>query len=107
MGFPHANQKAERSVGLAKRVIRDAVKPNVELDPVALVKVLLTMRNTPDRDTGMSPAQMFLGRDMCDLLPGTKPKARHTGLRDTWQQVAEWRELALAPSCFPLRSGTM
>jgi hypothetical protein len=60
--FPHANQKAERSVGSAKRVIRDAVKPNVELDPVALVKVLLTMRNTPDRDTGMSPAQMFLGR---------------------------------------------
>ena len=56
MGFPHANQKAERSVGLAKRVIRDAVKPNGELDPVTLVKGLLTMRNTPDQDTGMSPS---------------------------------------------------
>ena len=50
VGFPHANQKAERSVGKAKRVIRDAVKPNGELDPVPLIKGLLTMRNTPDQD---------------------------------------------------------
>jgi transposase InsO family protein len=95
VGFPHANQKAERSVSSAMRVIRDG-----ELDPVTLVKGLLTMRNTPDQDAGMSPAQMLLGRDLRDFLPGTKPKAhltRHTDLRDTWQQVAEWRELALAP----------
>jgi hypothetical protein len=48
----------------------------------------------------MSPEQMLLGRDLCDFLPGTKPKAhltRHTELRDTWQEVADWRELALAP----------
>ena len=57
VGFPHANQKAERSVGTAKRVIRDAVKPDGELDTITLVKGLLTLRNTPDRDTGMSPAQ--------------------------------------------------
>jgi transposase InsO family protein len=100
VGFPHANQKAERSVGSAKRVIRDAVKPNGELDPVTLLKSLLTMRNTLDQDTGMSLAQMLLGRDLCDFLPGTKPKAhltRHTDLSETWQEVAEWRELAFAP----------
>ncbi len=45
VGFPHANQKAERSVGTAKRVIRDAVKPNGELDTVTLVKGLLTLRS--------------------------------------------------------------
>jgi transposase InsO family protein len=72
VGFPHANQKAERSVGSAKRVIRDAIKPNGELDPIPLVQGLLTLRNTPDRDTGMSAAQMLLGRDLRDLLP------RHT-----------------------------
>ena len=100
VGFPHANQKAERSVGTAKRVIRDAVKPNGELDTVTLVKGLLTLRNTPDRDTGMSPAQMLLGRELRDFLPGSRPKAhltRHSDLMNTWQQVAEWRELALAP----------
>ena len=85
---------------MAKRVIRDAVKPNGKLDPVTHGKGLLTMRNTPDQDTDMSPAQMLLGRDLRDFLPGTKPKAhstRQTDLRDTWQQVAGWRELALAP----------
>jgi hypothetical protein len=55
-------------------VIRDAVKPNGELDPVMLVKGLLTMRDTPDQDTGMSQAQMLLGRDLSDFLPGSKPK---------------------------------
>ena len=78
VGFPHGNQKAERSVGSAKRVIRDSVKPNGELDPVLLVKGVLTLRNTSDQDTGMSPAQMLLGRDLHDFLPGTKPKAHQT-----------------------------
>ena len=52
VGFPHANQKAERSVGAAKRLLRDVVKPSGELDTVALVKGLLQLRNTPDQDTG-------------------------------------------------------
>ena len=42
VGFPHANQKAERSVGSAERVIRNTVKPNGELDPVTLVRRLLS-----------------------------------------------------------------
>jgi hypothetical protein len=100
VGFPHANQKAEKSVRSAKRVTRASVKPHGELDPVPLVKGLLTLRNTPDQDTGMFPAQMLLGCDLGDFLPGTKPKAhptRHAELKDTWQEVADWRELALAP----------
>ena len=100
MGFPHANQKAERSVGKAKRVIRDAVKPNGELDPVPLIKGLLTMRNTPDQDTGLSPAEMLLGCQLQDFLPGTKPRPHirnRTYLKDDWKRVADWRELALAP----------
>jgi transposase InsO family protein len=72
VGFPHANQKAEKSVRSAKRVIRDG-----ELDPIPLMKGLLTLRNTPDQDTGMSPAQMLLGCDLRDLLP-TRNKAKST-----------------------------
>ena len=99
VGFPHANQKAERSVGTAKRVIRDAVKPSGELDTVTLIRGLLQLRNTPDKDTGLSPAEMLLGRQLRDFLPG-KPKPHmtsHKDLKDVWQKVAEWRELALAP----------
>ena len=48
----------------------------------------------------MSPAEMLLGRELRDFLPGAKPKAHmthHRDLRDAWQKVAEWRELELAP----------
>jgi hypothetical protein len=68
VGFPHAIQKAERSVGTAKTVIGDAVKPNGELDTFTLVRGLLTLRNTPDQDTGLSTVQMLLGRDLQDFL---------------------------------------
>ena len=56
-------------MGTAKRVIRDAVKPNRELDTVTLVKGLPTLRNTPDQDTGLSAEQMLLGQDLHDFLP--------------------------------------
>ena len=47
VGFPHADQKAERSVGTAKRVIRDAVKPNGELDTITFVKGLPEKHTQP------------------------------------------------------------
>ena len=50
--FQHVNQKAERSVGTAKRIIRESVKPSGELDTVTLIKGLLQPRNTPDQDNG-------------------------------------------------------
>ena len=99
VGFPHANQKAERSVGKAKRLIRDSVKISGELDTVNLIKGLLQLRNTPDPDTGLSPAQTLLGRQLRDFIPA-KPAAHiksHKDLSDVWKSVADWRELALAP----------
>ena len=99
VGFPHSNQKAEKAVGAAKKVIRDAVKPSGDLDPVALTKGLLQLRNTPDPDTGLSPAEMLLGRQLRDFLPikPSPPLASHKDLSELWRKVADWRELALAP----------
>ena len=68
VGFAHANQKAERSVGAAKRLLRDVVKQFGEMDTVALVKGLLQLRNTPDQDTGLLPAQMLLF-EISETLP--------------------------------------
>ena len=95
VGFPHANQKAERSVGAAKRIIRDSVKPSGELDTVTLIKGLLQPRNTPDQDNGMSPAMILLGRELRDFLPH-KPKPHMTSYKEmaiVWHNVANWREL--------------
>ena len=87
VGFPHANQKAERSVGAAKRLLRDVIKPSGEIDSVALIKGLLQLRNTPDQDTGLSPAQMLLGRELRDFLPQKKGPAikSYKDMRDKWQ----------------------
>ena len=41
VAFPHSNQKAEKSVGTAKRLIRDAVKMTGEFNSVLLIKGLL------------------------------------------------------------------
>ena len=60
VGFPNANQKAERSVAAAKRVIRDAGSPTGDLDTVKLVKGLLQLRNRPDPDTGLLLRKMMM-----------------------------------------------
>ena len=83
---------------------------NGELDPVPLIKGLLALRNTPDRDTGLSPAEMLLGRQLPDFLPGTTPKSHINNsrdLKDDWQRVADWRELALAPRGIKLHDKLM
>ena len=100
VGFPHANTRAELAVKSAKRLLRDNVSPNGSLDNVAVTRAVLTYRNTPDRDTGLSPAYMLLGRQLKDFLPSKPdhlpPLGSHKDLSSTWQEIAEWRELALA-----------
>ena len=99
--IPTANQKAERSVAAAKRVIRDAVSLTGKLNTntVKLVKGLLQLRNTPDPDKGLSPAEMLLGKQLRDFIP-SKLKPHITSSKDFQEvskSVADWRELALAP----------
>ena len=64
------------------------VKPTGELDSVSLVRGLLQLHNTPDQDTGLSPAQMLLGRELRDFLPqklGPTIK-NYKDFRDKWQE---------------------
>ena len=100
VGFAHANTRAELAVKSAKRLLRDHMSPTGGLDNVAVTRAVLTYRNTPDRDTGLSPAYMLLGRQLKDFLPSKPnqppPLGSHRDLSDTWQDIAEWRELALA-----------
>jgi hypothetical protein len=81
-------------------MLRDNMSPSGELNNVAVTRFVLQYRNTPDRDTGLSPAYMLLGRQLKDFLP-SKPNqlpaiGSHKNLSTTWQEVAEWRELDLA-----------
>ena len=95
---PHANTRAELAVKTAKRLLRENVDRTGSLNTVAMSRALLTYRNTPDADTGLSPAELLLGRKLKDFLPSipVDPLKNSKNLADGWKRTAEYRELALA-----------
>ena len=99
VGYPHANTRAELGVKSAKRLLRENIGFNGSLDTVKMSRALITHRNTPDRDTGLSPAEMMIGRKLRGFLPGKilDPELKsEQNLAQGWRELADWRELALA-----------
>ena len=64
--FPQSNGRAEAAVKSAKRILRNHVSSSGSLDNDAVVKAVLAHKNTPDRDSGRSPAEVVLGRKIPD-----------------------------------------
>ena len=91
--FPHSNQRAEVGVRTAKRMLRENISSGGNLDTNKFLRALLTHRNTPDRDTGRSPAQVVFGRPVKDFFP-VHPQQFQP--RAEWLLTAEQREIALA-----------
>ena len=91
--YPHSNQRAELGVKSAKRLIRENISPSGSLETDGFRRGLLAHRNTPDRDTGLSPAQVIFGRPIREFLPIIPMKYRP---RPEWRLTMEQRELALA-----------
>ncbi len=95
-GGAHTNSRAEIAVKTAKRLLRDNTSLSGGLNTLRMTQALSTYRNTPDRDTGLSPAYMLLGRSLKEFLPNRTPIRNSTDMSMLWQDVANWRELALA-----------
>ena len=96
VAFAHSNQRAELGVKSMKRLIRDNTCGYGSLEGNRFLQALMQYRNTPDRDTGLSPAQVIFGRNLRDFLPAPqkryKPQAQ-------WILMREDREKALAKRC--------
>ena len=69
VAFPHSNQRAEGAVKVIKRMIMDNTGPNGTLHNDRFQRALLHYRNTPDRETGLSPAMCIFGRTIRDFIP--------------------------------------
>ena len=76
-----------------KRLCRENTTACGSLDTDRFLKAILTYRNTPDRDTGRSPAEVLFGRQLRDHLPG--PVSRYDP-RQEWRLLQQDRETALA-----------
>lgn len=96
---PHANSRAEIGVKTAKRILRDNTGFNGSIDNVAMSRALMAYRNTPDPDTGLSPAELLIGRKLKEFLPNKRhvdPLSSSADLNAKWRRVAEWREESLS-----------
>ena len=80
--FPHTNQRVKQGVKLVKRMLQDNIGGDGLLDTDRFLRALLLHRNTPDRDTGLSPAQVIFGRATGNFFP-VKPGNRHPEWRIT------------------------
>ena len=92
VAFPHSNSRAEIGVKTIKRMIMDNTGRDGSLDTDTFQRAILQYRNTPDRDTRLSPAMCIFGRPIRDFIP------IHPGKyvpHNTWQETLANREEAL------------
>jgi hypothetical protein len=78
-------------VKTVKRMLRDNMSAMGTLDTARVSRALLQLRNTPDRDTKLSPAKALYGRELRDFL--LRPGSSLMG--DMWMNLADARDTAL------------
>ena len=91
---PHSNMRAELAVKNIKRAIRQNVDSNGNINNSRMAAAMLALKNTPDRDTRMSPAEYVFGRQLNDTLPTGAHWTDSFG--DDWRRTMEAREVAVA-----------
>ena len=61
---PQSNGRAEVAVKSAKRLLRSNIDATGGLDNDKFLRAMLQLRNTPDPDCKISPAQIVFGRPL-------------------------------------------
>ena len=93
-----SNGRAEVCVKSVKRLLRTNVSADGSLDSDAVMRGLLQLRNTPDPDTNLSPAQILLGRKLRDFLPIpplTTIFDNASPVREEWKSMWQGKEEVL------------
>ena len=94
VALAHSNGHAELGVKTCKRMLMDNTGPNGEINRDKFQRGMLQYRKTPDRDTGLSPAQMIFGRPIKDFIPILPGSYRP---HNTWIETSRVREEAMRP----------
>jgi hypothetical protein len=97
VAYPHSNQRAELAVKSMKRLCRENTSRDGSLNSDKFLRAVMSYRNTPDRDTQRSPAQIIFGRSLRDFLPAPmsryKPQPQWLLLRDDREKALRKRAL--------------
>jgi hypothetical protein len=91
---PQSNGRAEVAVKQAKRLMRSNVGNGGTLDNDRFLRAMLQLRNTPDPDCGVSPAEIVFGRQLRDNLSFSNRLGRES-CAQRWQQAWTAKEEAL------------
>ena len=94
---PQSNGRAEVAVKSTKRLMRSNVGPTGTLDTDKLLRALLQMRNTPDPDCNLSPAQILFGRPIRDTFSFVNrlEKFSNPSVLPMWRDAWAAKETAL------------
>ncbi|PFX15327.1 Gag-Pol polyprotein [Stylophora pistillata] len=97
VSFPQSNGRAEVAVKTAKRLLMSNTGPTGSLDHDRFLRAILQLRNTPDPDCNLSPAQIIFGRPLRDSLSFVNrlEKFSNPHIRPLWSQAWEAKEVAL------------
>ena len=94
---PKSNGRAEVAVKSAKRLLRANVNHTGSLDNDKFLRALLQLRNTPDPDCDLSPAQIIFGRPLRDSFQfiNRLEKFANPHIRPMWRDAWSAKEEAL------------
>ena len=97
VAFPQSNGRAEVAVKAAKRLLMSNISQNGELDNDNLLRAVLQLRNTPDPDCHVSPAEIVFGRNIRDAFSFINRIERFSNknIHPRWHEAWKAKELAL------------
>ena len=94
---PQSNGRAEVAVKSAKRLLRSNIDPSGKLDSDKFLRALLQLRNTPDPDCNISPAQIVFGKPLNDAFSFVNrlEKYKNQAINPIWREAWQLKEQAL------------
>ncbi|CAJ1061303.1 uncharacterized protein LOC117484300 [Xyrichtys novacula] len=97
VAFPQSNGRVEVAVKTAKRLLMSNTGPSGSLDHDRFLRAMIQLRNTPDPDCDLSPAQIIYGRPLRGSLSFVNrlEKFSDSRVRPLWRQAWAAKEDAL------------
>ena len=95
--FPASNGREEVAVKTVKRLLMSNTGPTGSLNHDGFLRAMLQLRNTPDPDCNVSPAQVVFGRPLRDAFSFVNrlEKFSNPNIRPLWRDAWTAKEVAL------------